>query len=157
MPFCPSVLHWTTSFWCVETNIFIFPQEPTFVTLRDVVTITGLHVIGSNMIKKLGKFETSQTPTLNATPSFCTRLFDNVSTANKLSLEEEHKYFLWSFLGQFIFSPSFGKPIVDLCSIVAAGHKFCLAQIPLGICYRAMRKAVLMEPFQEMVGVRFLL
>lgn len=49
------------------------------------------------MIKKLEEFETTWTPTLNAAHCDFMRLFDDVSTAKKLSLEEKHKYFFLVF------------------------------------------------------------
>lgn len=105
------------------------------MTLRDVLAITGLSTIGCDVINKLEESETTWTLTLNVAPSSYTHLFDDVSTAKKLSLEEEHKYFLWSFLDRFIFCPVGVKPIMDLCLIMAAmatGYKFCAAQILLG-------------------------
>lgn len=44
---------------------------------------------------------------------------------------------------------------MNLCPIVAilaAGQKFCLAYILVSNCYKAVRKAVLLETFRKMVG-----
>lgn len=97
------------------------------VTLRDVYAITGSPTIDCDVVNNLKDVELTCIPTLNAAPSVYTRLCDDVSTAKKLSLEEENKYFLWSFLINFIFCPSRVKPIMDLYSIVATisfGNQF---------------------------------
>lgn len=129
MPFCPRIVHGAACFWTVETNTFIFPQALS-VTLRDVCAITGLPTIDYEMIEKLKDAEITWIHTLNATPSSYSHLYYDVSTAKNLSLEEEHKYFLWSFIGQFIFYLSGAEPIIDMCPIMAvmsSGNKFCLA------------------------------
>lgn len=113
IPFCPNVLHIDAGFYSIKTNIFIFAQGPMLVTLRDVAAITELPTIGCDVNNKLGELETSQTPTLNETPSSFTWLFGNTSTNKKLSLGEEHKYFMWCLLGQFISIPSSAKPKMD--------------------------------------------
>lgn len=85
-------------------NVFIFRQGLISITLRDVVAIMGLPTIGCDVINQLKDIETLWTSTFNTTPSSYTHLFDDISTTKKLSIKEEHKYFILSFLGSSCLS-----------------------------------------------------
>lgn len=126
-----------------------------FVTLKDIYTITGQLTKCHDIINKLRDKLLSWYTTLNLTLTSYNHPYDDVTKNKKLSLKDDHKYFMWSFLGKFIFRLSGTKPIINLFPIVVAmftGKPFAPAQILLGNFYNAMRKKVFKKPFRKSVG-----
>lgn len=143
------------SFWCEETNTFIFPWAETTVTLEDVMILGGFSAVGepvrvrgdlegemgvleSAMLKEVRKFNQTK----------CKR--PSMSLWIKHYLEEgdggviEHIALLSLWLSRFVLSTApertVGWHVIPIAIRLAKGVKIALAPAVLASLYRDFRK-----------------
>ena len=144
-------------FWYKDLNSFIFPFDPTSITLRDISVFAGLLVEGLEVVCLLDVHDTllshlKVSSTSQTSYSFSIR---KRRTSIRVPSTTEHIEFLWVLFFRFVFFPHSGKPSMEylpLARALAIGQSYALGTIFLASLYQSMGEYVSELPYQRVEG-----
>lgn len=126
-------------------------------TLRDVLLMTGLPVIGSLSLMAIDPSDPALPRVSISSQEFTSYASVAKKDYNLVSVPTvtEHIQFLWVLVCKFIICPAGGKPTMEylpLARSLAIGPSFALGTLLLGSTYHALRKCVTDDPVSKMDG-----
>ncbi|XP_078148876.1 uncharacterized protein LOC144544295 [Carex rostrata] len=148
----PSSIFALVSYWCEETNTFLFPWGEVTITLEDIIILSGLSVLGEPVKSPMAEEMKEVDSRLNEE-----RLKFNRSTSKKAhhsawmkvfmerdSDELEHAAFLSLWLSRFVFpchpEMTIRPHVFPIAIRLSYGQRIALAPSVLASIYRDLRE-----------------
>ncbi|XP_065853650.1 uncharacterized protein [Euphorbia lathyris] len=153
LPVNKNLLYAALGFWSRNCNAFLFPPVPMTVTLRDVLALTGLPVVGPE-IPSLVRHELPEFFKKYRTMD-SVRLIEYMANHPPKRKRVDHFLFLWTLVCRYIFCTASGKVTAEYKEIayeLATGKKLALGSMLLGATYHHIAHMVSNEPFTRLGG-----
>ena len=144
-------------FWSKGLNSFHFPFGLVSIMMRDISTLTGLHVEGSEAVCLLDVHDPSLPHLKVSSPSQTSysSAIQKWRTSTGASSTIEHMEFLWVLLCLLVFYPHSGKPSMEhlpLARALTIGWPYALGTIFLASLYQDIGKYVTEIPYHRVGG-----
>ncbi|XP_065854978.1 uncharacterized protein [Euphorbia lathyris] len=153
LPANKNLLYAALGFWSCNCNAFLFPVVPMTVTLRDVLALTGLPVVGPE-IPSLVRYELPEY-FKNHRSVDSVVMIEYMANHPPRNKRVDHILFLWTLVCRYIFCTASGKVTAEYKEIayeLGNGKKLALGSMLLGATYHHIAHVVSTEPFARLGG-----